>query len=550
MSETPGGNEIIPQTPKGDDRPDGKLGYPPPGQAETLAAIKAKEEAQDNNPEAILAELEVAETPTTRKARLGQFVETHFAGVCPPEHRDAATGRCEYFEEQYRELFGESSLQLSAEDASDPELKKEIENIVQVAANDEAIAAQTEIKKPKVETVADNAVKIDSGETKKSKESAKTPGLKVSVKSAEGVLKSEMSKEFDKESDLSSINQLKADKGTIGALKTLLEAGRLKSPEMKTKVQSAVATAQALVNAIPGKSEVVNRILDQSNINFAASSPIQIFAGFLAEANKSSELTDDEKAQIREVLHGAGNIKDSSDLKLAIEQGRGTRTLPDGTTEIIPYDAENRLDLGNGLSSYLDGDELVTLAKWDGKSFEFRANKNSPSSQLTDQIANFIILYEAKVMGITDATDMGVFVAQGTSSIDLNQMVVQNKSTIFAERIRQEFLGMGAQSRFPNAEERQNLRWFFQWMLPTDGTSGDGGAGDNSVARQQKYLGGGEQDGLFFNKDGDLNEDNLKTAALFLRDKKQSGAAPDFQVLKDHVLGANDDKGEQDQNAA
>jgi hypothetical protein len=367
MSETPGGTETVSPIPHGDERPDKRPGYPPAGQAEALAAIKAQEAAEDTDPEAVLTELDGAETPAARTSRLSQFVETHFADICPPEHRDAATDRCFYFEDQYRDLFGEADLKLSADDAADPELKREIENIVAIAANDQAIAERKAETTPKAETVAANAAKIEAGKADIVAQEAKTSALHTRAERREA-------KEQDVDGDLATVrqlqaefNRLKAERGTIAALQTLLEPGRLTSPEMKAKVQNAVATAQALINAIPGKSGVMTRILDQSNIDLAASSPVQVFAGVLAEADSSTELSDDEKAQIRRVLgQSEGDFQTGSDARNIARSKE--QILDPKTGEVIGekylHDspdtmAEPRPNLG----TYMDGERMMLATK-------------------------------------------------------------------------------------------------------------------------------------------------------------------------------------------
>lgn len=125
---TPSGNDALPPRPPsgnsggGDERP----GYPPPGQAERLAALQAGEAAaQTGDPgaalDADLAALETgAETAEERTVRLETFVKTHFFDVVPEGHRALAIDECAGFEDRCREVWEDSTLVLEDEDAEDP----------------------------------------------------------------------------------------------------------------------------------------------------------------------------------------------------------------------------------------------------------------------------------------------------------------------------------------------------------------------------------------------------------------------------------------------
>jgi hypothetical protein len=62
MSETPGGTETVSPIPHGDERPDKRPGYPPAGQAEALAAIKAQEAAEDTDPGSVNSSKRILQT--------------------------------------------------------------------------------------------------------------------------------------------------------------------------------------------------------------------------------------------------------------------------------------------------------------------------------------------------------------------------------------------------------------------------------------------------------------------------------------------------------
>lgn len=316
-----------------------------------------------------------AETDTARQARLGDFVETHFADICPPSCRDLAVKECIGFEDDCRVLFEEADLQLGTEDARDPDLRQQLEKL----------ASAVEVEATNADTIEQRrAAEAALGADVKQRDSLDIPASNAELMAARaknglladraarmGVLEANSERRNEAVTDdLSTIEQLqsvfnalRAEKGTIGAFRTLLEPGRLKSPDMRTKVKQAIATAQALVNAIPGKSDVVNRILDQSNIDFVTASPVQIFAGFLAEADKSDELTDEEKNKLREVLHGSERLDSGSAVEEALRQGRGVRMKADGKSDPIPYDKDNSLPIRPGVDAYMDGSREIMRAR-------------------------------------------------------------------------------------------------------------------------------------------------------------------------------------------
>ena len=356
------------------------------------------------------------EIPEVRKARLGQFVENNFKEICPPECRDLAIEECLGFENDCRNLFGEPDLELGEEDANDPDLKERISTKVlakaeTVVANDETIATRIANRETEFGTEGGIDKRIPTAETRRADLEVKNPTIPKDETGRLAMLKTQtnrtenlrdqkateikgrakdQAKNNEIREDLTTVkelqanfNQLRANKGTIGALKTLLEPGKIESPEMKAIIQGVLITATALTSAIPGKSEVVTRILDQSNINLGAGSPIQIFAGFLDEADKSDELTKSEKAQIRKVLHKQIDIKSGSDMKKALDQGRGVKTVTneDGNThtEIIPYDRDNMAEIQPGQYLYTDkqGKSILRVEIDNGKNYEFILPENS-----------------------------------------------------------------------------------------------------------------------------------------------------------------------------
>lgn len=272
-----------------------------------------------------------AESPEARKARLGQFVETHFADVCPPKHREAATGECLMRENDMRDLFEEPDLKLSEEDATDSGLKKRITDIVEVTANDETITARTEGREAELKEEGKVDAKIDTDKTMVASEEAKTPMLKARALSKEA-------KERDVDSDLATVkelqsefNQLKAEKGTIGALKTLLEPGLLKSPEMRGKVQQVLAQLQSVskMGSTPEAQTFFQQAVEQSSVNLAGSSPNQIYASLIThiDAGLASGAITQSDANAARVTLGVSPKTTNEPYKIPKDSSQMARDL-------------------------------------------------------------------------------------------------------------------------------------------------------------------------------------------------------------------------------
>ena len=337
---------------------------------------------------------EAAETPDQRKTRLTQFVGDHFADVCPQEFYDDATKECLVAENELRNLFEEPDLQLSTVDAEDPDLKTRIADLVEVTKNDETIKGseasvtaltadverrdeeeipQSKAKLTELEAAHPNIPKTPEGrEAMLVEEKAKTTDLERLKTKKQNEEASEYKKEDEKAEDLATIeglqdrfNELKSSKGTIGALRELLGEDGVKTPEMRRIVQRAIGTAEALINAVPGKPQIVNRLLDQSNLNFAGKSPMKMFAGFLTAAENSQDLTDDEKATIKRVLGQSEKDFNTGADAVKIAKTKIQEIDPE-TGEVISehykHDSpENMAHLRPGIGTYMQGDRMMLV---------------------------------------------------------------------------------------------------------------------------------------------------------------------------------------------
>lgn len=317
----------------------------------------------------VLSSLEAgngAETPEARNTRLGQFVETHFSDVCPPNARSLAVERCCLFEDGCRELFDEPNLQLGEEDASDPSLREKIailaEMSAEVATNDETIATRTEERDQKAETVAKQDTQIAINEAEIKQHEAQTPILQDDAQTAETTANNV---EADEELIDKEYPKLKADLGSIEAVDKLI--GMVKSPEVKARLQKVRGMISALQSAVPGKSEVITRMINQSNLDLTGNSPIQIFAGFLAEADKSNELTDDEKAQIRRIVgQSEKDFQTGSDaqrIARAKEQIIDPKTGEVVGEKYVHDSPDNMAELRPNLGTYMDGERMMLATK-------------------------------------------------------------------------------------------------------------------------------------------------------------------------------------------
>lgn len=344
---------------------------PPSASAKSVSTEGQGEVPNDGN--------ESAETENARTERLNAYVTEHFPD-CPPALHDNASQVCLSYEDESRELFEEPDLKISDDDVA--ELKPEIDRITTISKNDEAIVqAEANVATAEATVEPQEAEKVQNTEAI-ANENAQTDALNAKVQERTDKLE-------EVDADLSTVKQLqarfdelRAEKGTIGALQTLLGPDGVKTSEMKAIVNRVLATATALTQALPGKSEVVTRILDSSSIDLGAKSPVQVFAGFLAAADKSNELTDDEKAQIRQVLHKQADIKSGSDIAKVLKDGRGVKTTTDKDgniiTETIKYDRENPAEIQPGQHLFEEnGKSVLRLAVDSGKVLEFNLPQGS-----------------------------------------------------------------------------------------------------------------------------------------------------------------------------
>lgn len=495
--EIPGGRDHPSQAPRnngshGNDRPEN--GYPPKGYAENKQQLSMQEAitiATENPDGQLEKELALADILPWVKECLPDCQPHKLAAEC-----------CFSMQVEAREL--DETYQITDENPED--IKPDVEQFIAENKNSEVISENEQ-------TISENDDEIEAKESEQveltaqaeaqtadiadvraeiAQKKAKTPKLENDVTESQQSLDSTLSKEAEKSADLDRIKKLqaefetlKAEKGTIGALRTLLKPGRLKSPEMKAKVQLAVNVAQSLVNAIPGKYEVVSRILDQSNVNLAAANPITIFAGFLAETDKSEELTDEEKTKLREVFVDQIPIRSGADMKKVLETGRGVRTKPDGNTEIIPYDKDNMAEITPGQKLYHDesGDPILRVEIEDGNFFEFELPEDSAAdmgkvgimAQVIDKLADY---------NLDQAIFQKGFQMQAGGRISLEFP----KDWVTTERVLKIFFGgvVGWDNKLLDRQQLHDMEYLLQGLA----TKGDAARADGDNDRAMKDLSG------------------------------------------------------------
>lgn len=377
---TPGGNDTPPSRPPSGNAGDGaeRPGFPPAGYENDRQAREGVEAASRDkeDPEAVLAALEAGkETPAQREARLGAFLDAHFADEVKPAAKKMAIKECQGFEDDCRDLFEEPDLRLGEEDATDPELKNKLvalsANVTDVVANDEAITAAIVERDEGLTTEATNAAVVAANTESINAERAKTAALEARAERRDtvdadrnNIRTQEKAKNAEVNRDLTTVKELQAnfeelkaanDGSTIAALKLLLGEEGIKSPEMKAIVQRAVGTAEALVGAIPGKEEAIGRLLDKSGLTLGAATNAESFSAFLSAAEASDDFTDEDVAKLKEVITGqdTNEVKTGGDVNDVFKHGGGIETYVDAdgntqTREIPLKKGGEPVDIGGG----------------------------------------------------------------------------------------------------------------------------------------------------------------------------------------------------------
>ncbi|NCP67311.1 hypothetical protein GW756_04505 [bacterium] len=319
------------------------------------------------------------------------------------------------------------------------------------------------------------------------------------------------------------------------------------NPEHKERLGSVLATISALENALPGRADVVSRLIESSSLDLGAPNAAAVFANFLTNMEASEELSEEEKATLREVLGHNPTVQNASDAREALAAGRGTETLPDGTTRTIPYTAEEPLELAKGVEAYPDPENpgnMKIRAQFEdsvlgSRTFNFTCPESMSGSEATEQINFYYINAIKESCGITGGTQQGEFVTQASAEIDLSTNGAMTQAARFG-RITMDNLvgGFDNQSQFLTSSQIEQVRWSFQWLMPRADISGDAAFGDNSETARAEALGGLGRDGLIFDANGNLKEENYRRAAQFINGQRALGSTePSYEALRDFLEG-------------
>ncbi len=339
--------------------------YPPVGQKEALLELATLEhqtnQADQDEAAALLEELEhTGETPEERIGRLREFIDQYCADLnIPPDRMEAVVLECKNYEDQTRFGWSDPDLQIGAEDVE--AVRDKILNLVPPIEERRAQVVRNEEKSTR------NTNSIDRNSTTKSSVGVKSNG-EIERQNLIGIKTLD-----DLQSSFETLRQTEG--GTLGALRTLLAPPPegVDDPQVREVVQKVFNVAQALQDAVPGKPEVVARLLNACSINFAASQPAEIFSGFLTAAEQSDQLDAAEVTALREVLADPrldGDIRDGRDVRLA---GRATKQVIDPETgavvdeEYLYTSPQNYAPVRPGVGTYMDGDRQVLFLIDSGK---------------------------------------------------------------------------------------------------------------------------------------------------------------------------------------
>lgn len=355
MPETPTGPEQPRQQPIPADETLERPGYPPPGYEESMAALAAAEAAAQPGDADLLLDGDLAaletgtESPEARDSRLRGFLLENFPEL-PANVLPTAIQRCVLFEEGCRELFEDPTLILSEEDAEDPALQAELARLADgsldlTSVQESVVSTAAELDTLQATATRNETELIPASETQLAEVRATETRERAALARAEADDDQAQARNTEVAEDLNTIeglqarfNELKAQHGTVGALELLLEGETaLQNEEMRAIVQRTIGTARSLVTALPGREDVVTRLLDGANLNLGAATNAGAFADFLKAVNASEDLSETEKQTLREVVGVTLNDHhptNATELQRALREGRGTERVQVGTETV------------------------------------------------------------------------------------------------------------------------------------------------------------------------------------------------------------------------
>lgn len=573
MPENFSARDLAPPAPTGgatSEHRSNQPNYPPPGHAQRQARLRAKEArisaAETGDLDATTdAALNAAETPTEaeRLPVITQWVTEFLPDLQPLELAAEACWKIEKEEWEF-----DADYRVTDEAPSDirPGVRDYIvihkreaskaENAEIITATEGSLAKKRAEVEIGDEAIANRRAAVDAANAEAARKLRIDPATRVTdIQGLESEIDADIANnEAATEAEKTTTAVEKTDKqiikanypgplkseygGSIGALQAL--EGMVQSPATKEHIRAVLAKVAALQQAIPGKRALITRLLNVSHINLDGAGPAA-FADFMSTADASVELTDDEKTTLREVLHGATDIKTGSDVKAAFAQGRGYTAGLDGEPQVIEYDEDHPLNWGTGISVYPDGDLIRGTAEFDGQKFPFVAPASLSGSALTERLNYSVFNAVNEAAGVTGGSNQGFEVTQGFKAMDLGDGLFEGQA------IREAKLGLenmvdrfDAGGSLLDRETIQQIAWGHQWLMPQRDFAGDSGFGDKDEAARAAALGGRGIDGLIWSADDRLNEASYVIACRYIRERARAGRSePDYDALIDHIESAN-----------
>lgn len=162
-----------------------------------------------------------------------------------------------------------------------------------------------------------------------------------------------------------TFDELRKNTGSLTALQAVYDQATL--PEVKQRIGRVLATATALQTALPEKSGLVTRLINQSDVDFTATSMSVAFAGFISAAETSEDFTAEEITTFRHTLNQSDrNIKTGSDVRSTALQ----TTLDPNTGETVPlHTKDDKAEVAPGVYTYTETGSEVILELQEGSAY-------------------------------------------------------------------------------------------------------------------------------------------------------------------------------------
>jgi|GEM_PF-5783800 len=289
---------------------------------------------------------------------------------------------------------------------------------------------------------------------------------------------------------LSHLNSIKSK------LSSAVQLG--KTPEEQAAIQAVVANGPVVASAQGAAvyMPTVNLLLANPDISDEAKSDIEAHFGIV----KKFEHPDTT----------------GSDVNKALEAGQGM----DEEGNPIPYTEDQPLEPRPNMKIYEEpGGEKTIKITVGNRVIETRLSEDVLGNDLGKVANTMAVMQVAESMGLNS-----VFFAKGQSQEGSGVVSIDPDDIRDARTVMSSFLGAftGFDGEIMSEQDMDRLRHNFQWLRNT-GTdiAGDGGTGDNDVAKAKEDLRGL---GIL---DGDtLNNQKLRSAGLYIQQHARTSASP------------------------